>query len=164
MPNRSLATVVAVALFAVLALSEPADASSISTLIAVNQSGLAANDFEATFSGLGGAITGVVVISSSGIPTTTKLIAGGTGIEVDFATPLPNGSGVLTFSFETPDAPTVLTADWTFTSGAPIDASGSVFFTSIPAVPEPSSIALLGVGMAGAFSLRRFFRKRPPVC
>ena len=159
MPKRSFAIAVAMAMFASLALSAPSQADFITTVTAINTSGQAADDFEATFTGTGGSVSDITVLYSSGIATTTKVISSGSGVELDFATPLPNNTGVVVFNFMTGFSPLGLnTAEWTFKSGAPISA-GSVTFSTMT-VPEPSSLALFGIGMAGLFSFRRVFKQR----
>lgn len=162
MPKRSFAMAIAMALFASLALSAPSQAGSyITTLTALNASGKAADDFEAIFTGTGGTISNLTVQYSSGVLTTTKLISGGTGIEVDFSTPLPNNTGALVLTFTNTNSSNIQfsSAVWTFKSGAPINAD----MVHIATTPEPASMALLGIGMAGFFSFRRFFNKRRAV-
>jgi hypothetical protein len=78
---------IAMALFVTLALSTPSEADFITTVIAVNSSGLAADDFEAVFTGTGGSISDITVLFSDGLATTTKVISSGSGTEIDFATP-----------------------------------------------------------------------------
>jgi hypothetical protein len=42
-------------------------------------------------------------------------------------------------------------------------ATGSGSFSQLAFVPEPSSLALLGIGVSGLLAFRRIFRKRPKV-
>ena len=46
-------------------LQHPAEADFITTVTAVNTSGLAADDFEAVFTGIGGSISDITVLFSS---------------------------------------------------------------------------------------------------
>jgi PEP-CTERM motif len=158
--TRSFVAAVAVSIFASLALSVPIKAGSITTVTAINQSGKAADDFEATFTGTGGSVSNIKVLYSSGIATTTKVISSGAGTEIDFQKPLPNGPGVVVFNFETAFGNISLdTAVWTFKTGAPIDASRSVVLSS-GAVPEPASMALFGIGVVGLLAYKRFSNRK----
>jgi hypothetical protein len=47
------------------------------------------------------------------------------------------------------------------TAGSTITGTGS--FSQAALVPEPASVALVGVGMSGLIAFRRLFRKRPKV-
>lgn len=160
MPKRSFAMALVMALFASLAFSAPSQAGTfITKVVAVNFSSKAADDFEVTFTGTGGSISNITV-SNSGAPVgATKVISSGSGVEIDFSSPLAIASGIV-FTFQTTSAPIAInTAVWTYKSGAPQNAITTTSITTA-AVPEPASMALLGIGMAGFLSFRRFFKRK----
>lgn len=166
MPKRSFAVALAMAVFASLAFSAPTKAGTyITTVTAVNISGAAADDFEATFTGTGGTVSNINVLYSSGIATTTKTLPVGSiapnGTGIYFATPLPQFTGVLVYQFQTNFQDIALaSAVWTFKNGSPIAAPPGTVSIVTTAVPEPASMALLGIGMAGFISFRRFFKRK----
>jgi hypothetical protein len=146
----------AAGLVASLALSAPTQAGSIeydATGVIVVLTN-AATDATVEFNQ---AVTGPVKI----LPETTL-----TGV-----TDVVSGS-TITFNFNS--APSAKTYDLDFTlfsasglvfqggsvSGTPLPMGG--VFGSVAPVPEPTTMALLGIGMAGFFAYRRLF-KRPAV-
>jgi hypothetical protein len=132
------------------ALSAPSNAGYIDTVTAVNVSGAAAEDLEATFNGTGGSINDVKVLYSSGVSTTSSIISSGTGVGLDFNPSLPNATGVVVYDFTTSTPITLNSASWTFTGGTSIAAPpGTVLVSSVPTVPEPASLALLCTGAVG---------------
>jgi len=159
MPKRSFAMALAMALFASLAFSAPSQAGTFVTTVQAQNGGAAADDLEVTFTGTGGSVSDIKVLLMGAPVGATSVISSGSGVEIDFSTPLPTASGVV-FTFETSFKDIAInTAVWTFKSGAPVNAP----FTSIistTAVPEPTSMALLGIGMASFLSFRRFFKRK----
>jgi hypothetical protein len=163
MTKRSFAMALAMAVVAGLVSSAPCRAGTyITTVTSINNSGLAADDFEAYFTGTAGTISDVTVEYSSGLATTTEIISSGAGVEVDFSPALADGTGVVVFSFESDSGPIGLAnAFWTFKSGDMIAANLTQIDTvDPPGVPEPSSMSLLGIGVAGLFAWRRFSRRK----
>jgi hypothetical protein len=81
------------------------------------------------------------------------------------------GAGLI--AYETPPSMNTVTLNYTagpstvmgtgnvaFQGNATAGATLSITYNYIAAVPEPASMSLLGIGMAGFFAFRRFFNKR----
>jgi hypothetical protein len=111
------------------------------------------------------AITNLNVVTSTGLGTPT-LVADGAGantVEVDFAA---TSSGSITFTFDTSAAPgsvASLTLTPTFSGqSSTIKGASTTLNVTAVGVAEPTSMALLGIGMTGFLAFRRLF-KRPSV-
>jgi hypothetical protein len=113
------------------------------------------------------AITNLTVVSSTGLGTPT-LVADSPGanqVEVDFGA---TSSGSIVFTFQTSASPGSVASLFltpTF-SGQSSNITGATTSLNVTAAaistPEPSSVALLGIGITGFLAFRRLF-KRPSV-
>jgi hypothetical protein len=162
MTKRSFAMALAMAVVAGVAASAPCRAGTyLTTVAAFNDSGLAADDFEAYFTGTSGTIIDVTVLYSSGVATTTQVIGSGAAVEINFTTPLTEYGTVL-FSFGSTTGPVGLSASyWTFKTGDMVSATGTTqIIASVDPVPEPGSMALFGIGMVGILGWRRFSKRK----
>jgi hypothetical protein len=158
MMKRSFFLALAAGLVASLMLTTPTQAGSVVTTEAgfsVTPSTGLASDIEVTYS-----ITPTGPLTWLGTTTVNVLstsIVGNT-ITVNFT---PVNAGEVDFTFATAAAPPV-----TFTSasltGVTAGAKGTLSVgvaAAATGVPEPASIALLGIGMTGFLAFRRFFKK-----
>jgi hypothetical protein len=165
MMKRSVFLSLAAGLVASLAFVTPSHAEFITSVSLTNNTPVAVGDLETTWSGTGGSIIDVVVTTPAG---SSSSVVGGNTIDITF--PGVNSlavGGSVAFTFESATAPTFVSGTWS------LDIGGTEFFTTVVprrddlvvtsqtvAVPEPSAMALLGIGMAGFFTYRRLF-KRP---
>jgi len=163
MSKRSFFLTLAFAVLASLAFAAPGHAGSVTITTDVTFSvsgGGTANDVTVTYApSVDPLLTG---------PTITPGKDGGlSGLSISEA------ASTVTVNFTAATA-TTKTLEWTFTSattpvsfnaslsGVPSGSTGTVSASVTPlasGVPEPSSIALLGIGLTGFLAFRRLFRR-----
>jgi hypothetical protein len=146
MTKRSLFMMLAAGLVASVAMASPSQAGTVHVTAAFTVTGGTASNFEMLFT------APVTVTSLSGTPTPTDASAGNT-VVLTFA---PSAAG--SFAFDVTSAGTVSAYFLTGLTTGVTASQLNVVITS--AVPEPSSMALLGIGMTSFIGFRRFFKRR----
>ncbi len=160
MNKRSLFLCAALGLLASLAFTAPSQANFITSVSLDNNTGVAVNDLTTVWNGTGGSINTVVS------PLGPAMVPVGNTIVINFTNPVANGGNV-TFTFQTTTTPIAFSSGtWSFTSPngteftTPVDATrDKLTYSTAAIIPEPTSMALLGIGMTGFFAFRRFFRR-----
>jgi hypothetical protein len=149
-------------LAAVLAFASFSHAGSIiETGVTITSNGIGGTAGDVEIAYTGGTLSGTVAIDGGSLAADVSSITLTTPTEVtvDFTTPTTGGD--LYFSFD------VATGTPVATGYNLSDVTGSTLMhqlglsvgSEITAVPEPTSMALLGVGMASFFVYRRYFRR-----
>jgi len=158
MTKRSFFLTVAAGLLSSVVFASPSQAGS--TLVTT----------DVTFSlptGSTGTFTDITVTYSPGVdPTSNLMMTGGTVVLTAPLTEAANtvsanfnavAGGTLVFTFNTATLPPIIATGFTF-SGTASGITDTVKITT-QGVPEPASMALLGIGMTGILAFRRFFKK-----
>jgi hypothetical protein len=159
MTKRSLFLTVAAGLLASVAFATPSQAGSttVTTTVSFNvTSPGTASDVEVTYT------PGVDPVTLGTAPSGVTLTAdpGGLANTVEAAfSPAASGTFSFTFTTATPGPITFSSASLT---GVTAGSSGTVSVgvtASSGVVPEPGSMALLGIGMTGFLAFRRLFKR-----
>jgi PEP-CTERM motif len=148
MMNRSVFLSLAAGLLASLAFAAPSQASTQAVTTSFAASVGTATDIEITFTG---AVSSVVLG-----PTTPGMTSSFSGdvVTLTFAPSASASADLVVTSAGFGTSPITLSGQ---TSNFVL-SSASVAFTTA-AVPEPTSIALLGIGMTGFLAFRRLFKR-----
>jgi len=156
--KRSFFLALAAGLIASFALTAPTRASStvlVDTSFAVTPSTGTASDVEVQTSATPSSSVITILPTTTVTGITTSVSASGL-ITIDF-TATNHGEVDFTFQTNSPAPYTLTSASVTGVSGS---ATGTVTAHVAGAgVPEPASMALLGIGMTGLLAFRRFFKK-----
>jgi len=160
MTKRSLFLTVAVGLLASVAFATPSQAGTVTTTASftVTSPGTA-TDIEITYSPGVDPIGPITTVgSNTGGLTNIVYSESANTVEVKFdAKSATTGNLVFEFTTNTPGNITFSNASL---SGVTSGSQGTVTVgVATAAVPEPTSIALLGIGMTGFLALRRLFKR-----
>jgi hypothetical protein len=172
MSKRSFFLIAALGLIASLAFGTPSQAGSTvtlnSTLEPIPSGVTSITALDITLTGTVPIVSGSLDLvtpspSLTGATIGSTVVGGNTEITITIPSAVSGayigvfGQAFTNVKFVTSDSSvTVTSTDWVTNAGT---KSGSTS-VSLSAVPEPASMALLGIGMAGFFAFRRFFNKR----
>jgi PEP-CTERM motif len=154
--KRSLFLSLAAGLVASLALAAPSHAGSVTVTGTWSVPGATATELDFFFSG---PVTAIDSFSGAPAPNAPTIVPPPPNEVVFTYTPGVVG-GALKFTVETSGV--LLSGEINPASIVGTPSSVNFNFTPTGAVPEPASIALLGIGMTGFLAFRRLF-KRPSV-
>jgi hypothetical protein len=161
MMKRSLFLALAAGLLATLAFASPSQAGSVTvdttaSFTITEPAGATASDVSFSYNST--AITDLTLVSA---PAGTSITSDGVSVvTLDFSPPT-GGPVSLEWTFKDPGpGPIGVVTAFQF-SGTPVQfgATTSFHVTNPAGVPEPASLALLGIGMTGFLAFRRFFKK-----
>jgi PEP-CTERM motif len=162
MTNRSLFLTVAAGLLASVAFATPSHAGSVvTTTVSFTVTGGTAADVEVTYSPSVDPIANLAVTGTGGL-TVTSITESANEVIITFTgAAATSGNLVWTFTTDTAGPINFASSSLTGVTGTASQLNVAVASTST-AIPEPTSMALLGIGMTGFLAFRRLF-KRPAV-
>lgn len=159
MTKRSLAFTVASIVAIILAFAAPSQAGTTVVTTDITLLGIAPNtitDIDVFYNPIG-TITNISTTGGTLVPIST--LAAGTG-EVITSFSSPVNSGTLQYTFDT-TSPAVGLLYYTYSgASAPISTLASIVTVTSAVVPEPTSMALLGIGMSALMVFRGYFSRR----
>ncbi len=157
MLKRSVFLSLAAGLLAGLAFATPSHAGSLATTYVdiVAPAVTTSTDVEITYTSAPAAPT---YLGSTTVLPTSYSISGDT-LTINYVS--IKGDQELNFTFASSDPSITFTADkLTGVTGLPQGKFAGLLVSVVPAsVPEPISLGLLGIGLSGLFTLRRFFKR-----
>jgi len=165
MTKRSLFLTVAAGLLASVAFATPSRAANetLSAAFDISPSNINATEIDITLTGVPPGTGSYTVLSNGGL-TGLNFAVSGDVLEITFnaanhTTPTTNPALVVTFT----NPANLGITTYSITGGnTSLGYSSSGLQVSLSSVPEPASMALLGIGMTGLLAFRRLF-KRPTV-
>jgi len=174
MKKRSLFLCMAAGLVASLAFTTPIQAGMtlVTTDVTFKVTGPhspSITDFSIQYQGLPiETISNIQVVTTGGLGSLMIVDQGSGLLEITFTrTSQTTGYGTgsaqtLEFTFNSPSDPTYVGGSFAGMSGvmgSPVTGQHFNVNVAAAAVPEPASLALLGIGMTGFLAFRRFFKK-----
>lgn len=155
MTKRSFLLIAAFGLLASLAFTAPSHAGTVYTVDStVYVLAGHATDVTETFSA---AVSGPVTVTSTTLSVIGSPTVSGSNVTFNFASV---GVGFYTLDYTLTGGPGLLGLGGTLSGTGAHQGGAAVLVTS---VPEPTSVALLGIGMTGFLAFRRLFKRRAVV-